>query len=221
MRVVIVGGGKAAYFVAKRFLTKNFHVTLITTDALEAQAFAMDLKARVLHGDGTTPLLLRDAEVARADALITLMPRDEDNLVTCLVAQRLFAVPQVIALVNDPGNTELFRRVGVTGTFSTAELVTRLIEEQTGSAGLMALLPLAGGRAQVTEVVIPPGAPADGKAVQDLDLPEGALIAMVIRDERVSVPGGSVVLRAGDRLLLVSQPENYGPLLRALLGRTP
>jgi len=218
MRVVIVGGGKTAYFVARRFQERNFQVTLITSDPVEAQALALNLSARVLQGDGSTPTLLRDAETGRADALIALLPRDEDNLVTCLLARRLFSVDRLVALVNDPENLELFRRVGIPGTFSTADLLARLIEERTTSADVTALLPLAGGQAQVSEIVLPPGAPADGSRIRDLPLPAGALIAMVVRENGPSVPGGATVLRSGDRLLLISQPENHGPLLRALLG---
>jgi trk system potassium uptake protein TrkA len=219
MRVIIVGGGKTAYFVAKRFQEQNARVTVITPEEREAQAFAMDLQARVLLGDGTTPVLLLDAEAGRADAVVAVMPRDEDNLVACLLARRLFSVERFVALVNDPENLELFQRLGISGTFSTADLLARLIGERTGSAEVTSLIPLAGGQAQVSEVVLPAGAPATGSRIQDLRLPPGTLIAMVIRESTTSVPWGGTVLRSGDRLLLICQPETYGPMLRALLGR--
>lgn len=219
MRVVLIGAGKTVYFLTRRFLSKNFHVTIITRDEVEAIRFARELNAVVLQGDGTTPLLLLDAEATRADAVVALMPRDEDNLVACQIAQRMFGVPQVVALVNDPGNLELFHRLGIRATFSATDLLARLIEARTATAEVMYLLPLAGGRAHVTEVVLPSGAPAAGRRISELNTPAGALIASVIRGEELVVPSGTTTLEAGDRLVLITQPEDYGPFLRLLLGK--
>ncbi len=55
MRVILVGGGKTVFFLARRFLGKNFHVTVITREAAEAKRYARDLRAQVLLGDGTSP----------------------------------------------------------------------------------------------------------------------------------------------------------------------
>ena len=220
MRAVLVGGGKTAYFLAKRLLAKNVRVTMITTDEEDARGYARHLRARVLLGDGSTPLVLQDAEATRADVLLALLPRDEDNLVTCQIARRLFDVPHVVSLVNDPGNVELFERLGVPATFSATDLLARLIEERTAVQEVISLLPLAGGRAHVTEVVLPEGAPAVGRPLAALSAPAGTLVAGVIRDERFLVPGGSTVLLAGDRLVLISEPEQHGPLLRLLLGES-
>lgn len=206
------------YFLAKRFVSKNFQVVVVTNDEAEARSLARDVKARILLGDGTTPLLLRDAEAGRADTLLALLPADEDNLVACQVARRMFGVPRVVSLVNDPDNVELFERLGIAVTFSATELLAQVIEERTSTSGVMALLPLAGGRAHVTEVIVPAGAPAAGRRVRDLSLPGGALIATVLRGDRVLVPSGETELAPEDRLILISQPEDHGRFLRLLLG---
>ena len=130
----------------------------------------------------------------------------------------MFEVPRVIALVNDPGNTELFHRLGIQATFSAADLLARLIEEQAAVADLVSLLPLAGGRAHIIEVGLTDGAPAAGRAIRDLNPPEGALIAGVIRADAFLVPSGATTLLPGDRLVLLTQPEQQGPFLRLLLG---
>jgi trk system potassium uptake protein TrkA len=219
MRVVLIGDGKTVYFLTKRFLSKNFQVTIVTRDESDARRYSRGLRARVLLGDGTSPHLLRDAEATRAHAVVALMPRDEDNLIACQIAHRLFEVPQVVALVNDPGNLDLFHRLGIRATFSATDLLARVIEERTSTAEVMVLLPLAGGRAHVTEIVLPVGAPAAGRPIAELNTPSGALIASVIRGDELVVPSGATVLEAGDRLVLISQPDDYGPFLRLLLGR--
>jgi trk system potassium uptake protein TrkA len=81
-----------------------------------------------------------------------------------------------------------------------------------------ALLPLANGRAQITELVLPAGARADGRLVSELSIPSGTLIASVIRGDELSIPGGATRLVAGDRLVLISRRDDEEPLVRALIG---
>jgi trk system potassium uptake protein TrkA len=68
-------------------------------------------------------------------------------------------------------------------------------------------------------VVLEAGAPAAGVLLRDLMLPQDSLVAVVVRDGKPLVPRGNSRLEAGDRLVLVSLPENHGQVLRALVGR--
>ena len=47
-----------------------------------------------------------------------------------------------------------------------------------------------------------------GNTLKELKLPEGMLVMMIKRDDRFIVPNGTVELRAGDRLLIISDAEN-------------
>ena len=216
--VIIAGGGKTAYFLAKRFQERNYHVTVVEPNAEEARRLSRALRATVIIADASTPAGLADAEATRADVFIALTPRDEYNLVACQLARSVHGVPRTIALVNDPEKVELFGVLGVNAILSPAELLGRLIEERTAADALRALFPLAEGRVSVSELQLPAGAPAVDRKLQSLDLSRGALVACVIRGERVVVPDGSTVLAAGDRLVVVAQAEHQGRTLRALLG---
>jgi trk system potassium uptake protein TrkA len=57
-----------------------------------------------------------------------------------------------------------------------------------------------------------------GKILKNIDLPENSLIAVVIRDNRPMIPRGGNDLQAGDRVVLITLPENHGPVLKALTG---
>lgn len=218
MRVLVVGSGTMAYFLARRFVGRNFEVAVATSDEAGAAALARDLRATILLGDGTSPLVLRDAGADRADILLALLPHDEDNLVACQVARRMFEVPRVVSLVNDPDNVELFHCLGITTTFSATELLAQVIEERTSTTEVMSLLPLARGRVHVSEVVLPEAAPAVGRYIRDLGIPSGALIATILRAADVVVPSGDTGLQAGDQLVLISRPDDHGRFLRLLLG---
>jgi trk system potassium uptake protein TrkA len=70
----------------------------------------------------------------------------------------------------------------------------------------------------VTEIVLDDDSPVVGKVLKDIGLPENALVAVVIRDNKPIVPRGSNDLLAGDRVVLITLPENHGPVLKAFTG---
>ncbi|MFP3853039.1 MAG: NAD-binding protein [Anaerolineales bacterium] len=218
MKIMLFGGGKTVYFLAKEFTDKGHQTTVITKDQVQARRFARQLDAIVLHGDGSSPTILEDAGARQADVLLALTPADEDNLIACQVAQRMFGVPRTFALVNDPENETIFRGLGVTIAFSATHMVARMIEEQADLDEVIDLFPVAGGKVQVSEVSLRKHAPAVDKTLLELALPDESLVSAIIREEDVIIPGGRTVLRQGDRLLVVTEPQVYKQVMIALTG---
>jgi potassium/hydrogen antiporter len=58
------------------------------------------------------------------------------------------------------------------------------------------------------------GSRAAGRSIRDLPLGEHAWITLVIRDGAATRPGGSLEVRAGDRVLLLADPDKLAPLAR-------
>ena len=46
-----------------------------------------------------------------------------------------------------------------------------------------------------------------GRSLREIDLPEGSLIALIHRGVAILVPQGDTILREGDRLSIVGDPE--------------
>ena len=121
------------------------------------------------------------------------------------------------ALANEPDNAEVFEKLGVSG-FSTTRIVGSMIEQRASLEQIINLLSVGEGRVNVTEIVLDDDSPVAGKLLRDIDLPENALVAVVIRDNRPIVPRGANDLLAGDRVVLITLPENHGPVLKAFTG---
>lgn len=217
MRVIIVGGGKPVYFLCRTFLAKGHDVTVINRDRDECVQMARSLKTTVVHGDGSDPTILEEAGAHGADAVLSVTPNDQDNLAACQLARIEYGVPRVVALVKDPDNEEVFRKLGVTA-FSTTRIIASMIEQRTALDEIVNLIPLGEGRVNITEVRLKPGSPVVGRALREVALPPDSLVAVVLRDGDAIVPRGDTVLRAGDRTVLISLPENHGPVLRAITG---
>ncbi|MCU0613727.1 MAG: TrkA family potassium uptake protein [Desulfobacterales bacterium] len=217
MKVLIVGGGSTLYFLSRNFTSKGYEVVIINRNEKECVQLARQLSATVVCGDGSDAGILKEAGAMGADAVLAITPNDQDNLVICQLASLKFGVPRSVALANDPDNAEVFEKLGVSA-FSTTHIVSSLIEQRASLEQITNMLPVGEGRVNVTEILIDANSPVTGKLMKEIDLPENALVAVVIRDNQPIVPRGASDLMAGDRLILITLPENHGVVLKAFTG---
>ena len=164
---------------------------------------------------------MEEAAARRADVVLALSEHDQDNLIACQVANKLYGVPHTMALVNDPENEEVFKKLGISVAFSATKIIASLIEQQANFDDITTLMPIAQGRINVTDVRLDSESPSIGKSLMELGLTEGSLVACVIRDDEVLVPRGNTRLLVGDHLILISQPEEQEQNLVALCGVQP
>lgn len=218
MHIILVGGSKTVYFLARQFVRRRYHVTVINHDPIRAREIAQETKATVVLGDGTDVNRLEEAGARSADAILAMTNHDQDNLVACQIAKKIFSVPRTIALVNDPDNEMVFKQLGVTVAFSATRLIGMILDQETNFEDITAFMPLAQGRVNVTEVRLAPDSPAVGKTLLDLELTENSLIACIIRNDEVIVPRGATQLEVDDHLLLISHPDNQNHDIEVLCG---
>jgi trk system potassium uptake protein TrkA len=219
MKIILIGNGKLTYFLGREFVAEKHQVTIINSNAVEAAEFSHQIKATVIVGDGTHPYVLREAEAPSADLVVALTAEDEDNLVACQIAQQHYGVSRTIALVNDPNHQEFFEQMGISVVFSATQILANLIEKRADFADIASFFEVDNGQVGVTEIILDEDSPALDKTLQNLDLPEGALIGCIIRQDRGFVPRGWTHLQLRDRLILISQSEHYKQLLEALTGK--
>lgn len=218
MRVIIIGGDKTVYFLARQLSERGDQVTIINRDKERCEELAQQINVPVIHGDGSDINRLEEAGARRADILLALTPNDQDNLIACQLAQKIFGLPRTLGLANDPENEEIFKQLGVGVAFSATRLISSLIEQQAHFEDIATLMPIAKGRINVTEVRLDPESPAIGKTLQELDLTGGALVAAVVRDDAVIIPRGSTRLQIEDHLILITQPETHQQDMVTLCG---
>lgn len=218
MNILIVGGGKLIYFLVRTFIAKGHQVTVIHDDREEAIQQARRLKAKIIYGDGSDPKILEEAGASTADVLLAVTPYDQDNLVISQLANKRFYVPKTLALVNDPDNEEVFQKLGIMTAFSTTRIISSLIEQRTALDGITNLIPVAEGKINVTEIELNETASVVGQSLSTIGMPGNSLIACILKKDRPIVPRGSTVLEAGDRLIVITLPENHGQVIKMLSG---
>ncbi len=218
MFIIIAGSGALVYHLARDLRRKHHHLQIIVRDRDVCQDLARRLEMSVICDDPTLPRVLQAAGASEADLILAVTLNDADNLVMCQIGKGHFGVPRTAALVTNPNHERLFRQLGIDAVVSVTSILTTLVEQQATLEDMISLTPLAEGKIMVTELAIPPDAPAVDKSLSELDLPKNALIATITRRGEPIIPRGNIRLRAGDRVLLVTKAEEECHALGLLLG---
>jgi trk system potassium uptake protein TrkA len=223
MRIVVVGAGKVGTFIAADLRGNGHEVVVVERDPDRIEQYR---KREALAGvewvsaDACEITELTTAHPETADVLVAVTGDDEDNLVVSLLAKQEFAVPRVVARVNHPANEWLFDELwGVDIAVSAPHLLSALVEEAVSIGAVVRLLQLAGGRARLVEITLPPDSPMLGRAIVDAGIPRGASVVAIVRAADVVVPRGDTVFHNGDEVLLLVDNESEAMVTTLLLGR--
>ena len=130
MYFVIVGAGRIGISLAKWLVAADHEVAVIDREGVNCSAVDEELGSVSVVGDGTEAGVLMKAGVNRADVLIAVTGRDEDNLVACQMAKHRFNVERTIALANIPDHERLFDMLGIGVTINATELVLNKVQEE-------------------------------------------------------------------------------------------
>jgi trk system potassium uptake protein TrkA len=206
MYVVIAGAGKVGWNLARELISKGHEVTVIESERSRYLTVEQELEHAIQYGDATELWVLERAGINRADLTIAVTGDDEDNLLICQIAKEKYLCARIIARVNNPRNRPYFELLGIQPVVSATDLILRLIEHEVPSYGLVHLLDLRDEQLEIIEVEVGQGAPAAGRKVADVELPDGSLIISVLRDGKGFVPKSDTVIDAGDEVLLVLDP---------------
>jgi trk system potassium uptake protein TrkA len=217
MKVAIAGAGAVGRSIARE-LVETHQVTLwernpdhIDVDAIPAAHWRL--------GDACELSLLESVKLEEFDVVIAATGDDKVNVVVSLLAKTEFAVPRVVARVNDPRNEWLFdENWGVDVAVSTPRILAAVVEEAVSVGDLVRLMTLRQGQANLVEVTLPETTPLAGKAVRDLRLPTDAALVAILRGGRVIVPQQDDSLEGLDELLLVATAD-VEEEIRTALGR--
>lgn len=207
MFILIVGGGNVGYYLAKALNGSSHEVVLMEKDRQVFRMIADELGELVVQGDGCEVRLLEEAGAARADAVIAVTGDDEDNLVICQMAKRMFNVPRTIARVNNPLNEELFHRLGVDATVSSTKIIQNLIEQEIHTGDVIPLAALKRGRLEVVDIEITEQSPVINKPISEVDLPPESLLMCIVREDRALIPRGDTRFEAGDTVVALVRAE--------------
>mgnify|MGYP003341988054 FL=1 len=204
MRIAIAGAGNVGRAIARDLIKNGHQVILIDRDP---KAIKMDSvpEAEWLMADACEVSALDNAKLDRCQVLVAATGDDKANLVASLLCKTEYGIPRVVARVNHPKNEWMFDSSwGVDVAVSTPQIITALVEEAVSEGDVVRLFSFRKGQANLVEITLPAGSKCIGKTVEEVELPDNASLAAIVRDGRVISPESHDVFSAGDELLFVA-----------------
>lgn len=217
MRIIIVGAGFTGVQLARTLVRKDHKVVLIDSDAERVQEIGGQLDCSVVCSEGNSLEALENAGIASADALVTVTPSDEINMITCTLADAVH--PQVLKIARVRNFTYYMDTVNaskryasvVSGERRTPFGIDWIVNPEVEAAAAIGRAIAYGAVGDVIEtgggygiVSLPIGkrSPLNGKALSQLREVEGwrHIVAYVETEAGPVMPSGSSVLRKGNRI---------------------
>jgi trk system potassium uptake protein len=219
MYIIIAGAGKVGWNLARELIEEQHEVTVIESNRARYLTVEEELEHAIQHGDASELWVLERAGIVRADMVVAVTGDDEDNMLISQVAKEKYLVEHTIARVNNPRNLEHFDLLGVRPVVSATDLILRLIEHEVPHHGLVHLLDLRQEQLEIIELEVSEGAPAAGKQIGELTLPEGCLVVSVLRDGNGFVPKAETMIQPGDEVLAVLSPGDEPDVIKLFAPR--
>lgn len=209
--VFIVGGGKISLYLTA--LLEKMHIRVKIVEISESRCRLVNEKlprTTVICGDGTDQELLEAERMSGADAFVALTDRDEDNLIISLYAMQQ-GLHKVITKCNRQNYTGIARAVGLDSVISpkliTAAQILQLVRGMQNSQGsvMNTLYRIADGNTEAMEFTVGPSTRHLNVPLKDLNLHNGILIAVIMRDGEIIIPEGSSFIQEGDSVIIISR----------------
>jgi trk system potassium uptake protein TrkA len=216
--ILIAGGGKVGVNLARELYESGHEVALIEREPARAVALSSKLDCQVFVGDSSTHDVLEKSEAARARVFVAATGSDQDNLIACQVAKKVFGVPKTIARASNPKNEEVMARLGVDSTVSSTAIIQQVIERELPTVRIKTLLSLQSGAFQILEYPLDSASPATGRIVREMDLPHESNLIAILRGHVTVVPRGDTKFMEGDVVVALVNTEKEAQLRLALLG---
>lgn len=209
--VLLVGGSRTAFYLAKILLKAGKFVKLIELNEDRATSLEEALDgASVICGDGTDTDLLNEQGLADFDAAIALTNIDEENIILSMYAAKQRVKKTVCKINRDPlakMTSEMLNNCSVVcPKTNTAAIILRYIRavENVDGDSIQTLYKILDGGAEATEFIAKEDCEIVGKPLREIKLKSGNIIACISSGKKVIIPDGNTVINPGDSVIVIT-----------------
>ncbi len=217
-RVVIIGGGNVGLEVARALeqSERRVRVKVIEKDRARAERAAEELERTiVLHGDGLSIELLREANIESADAILAVTDDDKTNILACVRAKSE-GVGLAISLVNDPSLIPLMGPLHIDAYINPRATTVSSILRHIRHGRVRGVYSIGDAEAEVIEAQVLSTSPMAGRQIRDIDFPEGVRVGAVEKGGQVVRPQGDTRIDEGDIVVLFALADDVPEVERLL-----
>ena len=207
---MFVGGVRLAYYLAKTLADTKIKIKIIERDEERCRQLSELLPhVMIIHGDGSDRRLLQEEGIQYTEAFASLTGLDEENIILSLYAasqSRAKLITKVGRIAFENVIDSLNLGSVIYPKLLTAELILQYVRAMQNSMGsnVETLYRIVADRAEALEFRVSPDAPMLGIPLERLSLKENLLVACINRNGEIITPRGQDVLKAGDRVVVVT-----------------
>jgi len=216
MRVVFIGTGVLAMATARYLLRRGHEVIIVERDKEHIQELAMELDCGFLHGDGSKPAILREADPEHTDTLFCLTDSDQANIIASLVGRSL-GFKRVVTKIDDAEFEHICLELGLEDTIIPSRTVAGHLADMCEGRDPLELSTMIRDEARVHSFVV-----RDDQAgpLAQFELPEQTRVICIYREDRLIFPDSETVLKAGDEVVLLTHRDRLAALQDRLAPAT-
>ncbi len=216
--VMILGGSRTAYYLAKKLTDSGVTVKIIESDEKRCEMLSAILpKAEIVFGDGGQQELLLEEGLRKLDAFVSLTGMDEENMLISLFAS-MQNVPKVISKINRAEMCAMADKLGldcvITPTAIVSDIVVRYARALQNSMGsnVETLYKLMDGKAEALEFNVRADFKHLGIPFKELPIKSNILIAGIIRGKKTIIPSGDDMILSGDKVIVLAANQRLNDL---------
>lgn len=207
---MIVGGGKASYYLAKQLIAMGIDVKIIEQNKERCEELSILLpEAIIINGDGTDEEVLREEGIEYAQAFIPLTGIDEENIMLTLHAKQV-SNAKLITKINRSTFKNVISKLDLGSViyprYITSEAIIAYVRAKKNStnSNIETLYHMFDNRAEAIEFCVDEPSFVTGIPLKDLMLKNDLLVSFIYRNGKVQIPSGLDTIEVGDTVMIVT-----------------
>ncbi|MFA6001732.1 MAG: TrkA family potassium uptake protein [Thermoleophilia bacterium] len=207
MKFVVLGCGRVGAQLAGALDVEGHDVSIIDKNPKSFRRLRDSFKGAKVEGIGFDRDVLIKAGIERADGFASVTNGDNSNIISALIARRVFQVPRVITRIYDPLRANIYKQFGIP-TISSTIWGANELREHLLYAELKSEMSFGSGEAELLEFEVP--AQMVGRSVNDITIAGQVVVTCVVRLGRALVPTTATVFADGDLVYACVTSEALG-----------
>ncbi len=221
MNIIIAGDGEVGFHLAKLLSDERHNIRIVDPheDLLRMVENHTDLMA--ITGDSTSIAVLENANVRKADLLISVVHGEHINIITCALAKKLGA-KRTIARINNAeyllqANKELLQSLGIDELVCPERIAAQEIIRLLQQTAATEIFDFSGGKLMLFLIKLDEKSLVVNKTLSEIAKENPGLQFRAVAIHRMGktiVPGGEDVFMINDLAYVVTKPSGVDELLR-------
>ena len=215
---MIIGGSRAAYYLAEQLLHMGISVKIIENDRTRCEALSVLLpKAIIINGDGTDQELLKEEGIIYAESFVPLTGIDEENILLTLYARQV-SKAKVITKINHINFKDVISRLDLGSViyprYITTEAIIAYVRAKKASmnSNVETLYHMFDYKAEAIEFRVNEASSVTNIPLMDLSLKKNLLISFISRDGTIIIPSGKDCIKVGDTVMIVTTHTGFNDI---------